>query len=133
MKVLAGLYLGINAWTDWKRKEIDLRYTVAFCVAASLIFFARRQWPDWSGMIPGVCLWLISFWMGEKIGRGDGILTAALGCGVGLEQVMEVLINGFLLTGATGVILLISGRKGKEKIPFVPFLLCGFLIEEVLG
>ena len=38
MEVLAAGYLLVNSWTDWRRKEVDIVWTVAVVILTALIY-----------------------------------------------------------------------------------------------
>lgn len=122
-------YLGVNAWTDWRRKEIDLRYTAGFMFLVTVYNLWREIPLNWIGLFPGVCLWGLSLVKKEEIGDGDGSVVMSLGWAVGLETLWKVLAMGFLLAGTAGLLVLATERKKSAEIPFVPFLLISFLMK----
>lgn len=128
MILLSMIYLGINAWTDWRWKEIDIRYTVIFVLAVAVMRIWTGTPQNWAGLLPGSFLWVLSQWKREKIGNGDGPVVAGLGWTIGLEEVWKVLTGGFLLAGCVGILLLVSGRKKTTELPFIPFLCMSFLL-----
>ena len=82
MGVLTTGYLMVNSWTDWRRKEVDIVWTVAVFVLTAFIYVGTDQKLCWSGLLPGICLWLASLWRSDQIGSGDGIvLMGSLSCG----------------------------------------------------
>lgn len=66
MKLLSMMYLGINAWTDGRRKEIDLRYTVVFVLIIAVIRMWTGTPQNWKGLLPGSFLWVMSQWKKKK-------------------------------------------------------------------
>ncbi|MGN0252060.1 MAG: prepilin peptidase [Oliverpabstia sp.] len=122
------IYLAVNAWTDGKRREINLIYTIIFLILTALCRWNRGQVFAWTGMIPGFFLWMLSVGRNKNIGSGDGILCMALGLVTGIEILWNVMLGGFCLAGVWGVIAWIGQRKRTSEIPFVPFLLASYLI-----
>lgn len=129
MKVLINFYLAVNAWTDCRRKEIDLRYTGVFVFLVALIQMRKGVSQNWMGIFPGICLCALSLWKGEKIGNGDGVVAIGLGWAIGIRRICEVLTGGFFLAGMYGIVLSMMGRDKTTKIPWIPFLWISFLIE----
>ena len=72
MGVLTTGYLMENSWTDWRRKEVDIVWTVAVFILTAFIYVGTDQKLCWSGLLPGICLWLASLWRSDQIGSGDG-------------------------------------------------------------
>lgn len=76
----------------------------------------------------GVCFMALSK-LSREIGMGDGILLVILGLMLGLRKLIGVLFLALLLCALTAGVLCLMGRAGRRsRLPFVPFLLLGFLI-----
>lgn len=119
----------INAWTDWKRKEIDLIYTAIFLVIGVIYKLSGNGMYDWYGILPGCILLLISMIWKNQIGSGDGIIVMVFGWICGLSAVYNVLIGGFFLAACAGAVYWIQ-KKGKNiELPFVPFFLGSYLLD----
>ena len=128
MKYMTAIYLMINTWTDCKSKEIDIRYTLFFVILICALKIYGRETMYWSGMIPGMILFIVSVWKKSSLGSGDGIVVSALGWALGIEKVWSILVNGFLFAGVVGVFMWF--RKKETEIPFVTFLMAGYILEE---
>lgn len=129
MKYLAAMYLGINAWTDWKEKKIDCRYAAVFAAGVLIWRLYAGEAICWTGILPGFSLYVLSLFGKKRIGSGDGIVTAALGWALGPEIVWNVIVGGFFLAGAAGVFLWMRGKRKNTEMAFVPFLLVSYLFE----
>ena len=55
MGVLTTGYLMVNSWTDWRRKEVDIVWTVAVFILTAFIYVGTDQKLCWSGLLPGIC------------------------------------------------------------------------------
>ena len=129
MNVILLGYLLINVWTDWKRKEINMLYTILF-IAISIVYKQEvHGMYYWSGMIPGLILIVISIIWRQHIGLGDGVIVMAFGWMCGLILVCEVLMGGFLLAAGTGMIYCVKEKRLNVELPFVPFFLGSYLLE----
>lgn len=76
----------------------------------------------------GACFIALSK-ISREIGMGDGILLVILGLMLGLRRLIGVLFLALVLCALMAAVLCLMGRAGKRsRLPFVPFLLIGFLI-----
>ncbi len=136
MWILMGLcliLLGICAYTDLRHREVPLSLPVIFIVLAVLYRGAEGIW--WQGftelllrLVPGVTLLLIHLLKRQWIGAGDGLLVTVCGYALGSEMILKTVMIAFLCSGCFGLTMLILKRYDrKDTLPFVPFLLTGFL------
>ena len=131
MEVLTAGYLLVNSWTDWRRKEVDIVWTVAVVILTALIYVGTGQKLCWSGLRPGIFRWLASLWKPRQIGSGDGIVLMGIGWIQGIQQVCMIFQTAILLAAAVGVCMLALGMGRKKELPFVPFLLAGYLVQYI--
>lgn len=124
------MFLGISAGIDFRKKEISLWLT-------AIVGLVGLVYSVWSGRdvstvflalgAGGFLLFLSVITHGE-IGMGDGWILMVLGLFLDAEEIMETLCIGFLAAAAVSLILLVVLKKGrKTEIPFVPFLLLGYV------
>ena len=128
MTILNVCYLLVNAWTDSKKRVVDVRYTILYFIAAGAILLYKKEYFLWFGVVPGLLLLLLAVSCKKQIGIGDGIMVAAIGCVVGLRDILLVLQIGFLCAGIWGTILYRREKAHKNSIPFAPCLLLGYMI-----
>lgn len=82
---------------------------------------------DWGRRI-GTALIALSVVSKGAVGMGDGLVLAALGTVLTFGELLGVFMMGLLCCSVWGIILLILPRTGrKTEIPFVPFLLLGYI------
>ena len=106
LEICMTVFLGINTWTDIRKKEI--------CVPVSM----------GAGTIAAV----ISVLTRGEIGFGDGLLILAMGSVLKSGELLGVLCAALLLCGIySGLQLLVFKKKRETEIPFAPFLLVGYL------
>ena len=122
-------YLLINAWTDWKKREVHMIYTIVFGMVGVVYKFILQEGYDWRGVIPGFILLLISFVWKNHIGVGDGIIVLFLGLMCGIVLVSKVLMIGFLMATSVGIICCIKEKRRDVELPFVPFILGSYVLE----
>ena len=131
VKICMTVLLGINTWTDIRKKEICLPVLFIFLVGG--ILWRIRQgllWP--AGIISmgiGVFIILIALISGGMVGFGDGLLILTMGSVRGSRRTGEGSSGGALLLCGiySGIEYLMLKKSRSEEIPFVPFLLIGYL------
>lgn len=123
-------FLGFNAWTDVRRKEISLA-AAAFFAAVAVGWTVYSGEISWEFFVPvgisGFFL-MLSLLTKGAMGMGDGWLMLALGTALNLEEFLTMLTIGMIGSAVWAGILLVVFHKGrKAEIPFVPFLLLGYI------
>lgn len=123
-------FLGFNTWTDIRRKEISLAAAVVFA-AGSLGWAAYTGGISVGFFIPvGISAFFLAVSVVTKgaLGMGDGWLMMALGTALKTEEFLIMLLIGLGCSAVWAGILLVVLRKGRNaEIPFVPFLLLGYI------
>ena len=124
VKICMTVLLVINTWTDIRKKEICL--PVLFIFLAGGILWRIRQGLPWPGI--GVFIILIALISGGMVGFGDGLLILTMGSVLGAGELAGILCGALLLCGIySGIEYLMLKKSRSEEIPFVPFLLIGYL------
>ncbi len=128
--------LTVCTYTDIRYRKIYRTAAAAYLALAALGHFATGDGTPVSflaGMVPGLGFLLLSVAAKEEMGYGDGLLILACGFSLGFEFCMGFLLLAFLGAGIWAALLLVF-RKGtrKSKIPLVPFLLAGAVLEGLL-
>lgn len=132
------LFLIGASLSDIKDRRIHLPYAAAFAAiaAVSALTGGHAGHRDMAGLlsalIPGAAVFAAGALSGWKIGGGDGIALTVLGCYRSIATTMGSLIIGLFISSCFAVLLTASGRRRDAAFPFVPFLLGGYLIAEVL-
>ena len=60
MTILNVCYLLVNAWTDSKKRVVDVRYTILYFIAAGAILLYKKESFLWFGVVPGLLLLLLA-------------------------------------------------------------------------
>lgn len=139
-RFLVILYLSIASYSDIKTYTISTGLTICFSVLFTVIqLISLRDISDTLyamafGAIPGVLLLILGCLTKEAIGYGDGFLVISLGIMLGLRATLFICLIAFFLSAiaALCVMLLvrIKGKRAftKQSLPFIPFLLIGYVI-----
>ena len=81
------------------------------------------------GLAIGLCAIGISMASREQIGRGDGIVIAAVGFVLGVRKCLAVVSTASILMCAAAIIVLIM-KKGnrRTRLAFLPALFAGYVV-----
>jgi len=124
--------LGLCSFDDIRSKEIRVIEIGVFGIIGVLlhIFFGKNSWYSMvGGVAVGAIMYLISVLSKEKIGKGDALIIMVAGIYLGCIRTIELLWVSSLLAAIVGIGVVLIKKKNKEyEMPFVPFLLAGYLI-----
>ena len=124
------VFLGINTWTDIRKREICLPVIGMFLAGGILWRIAGGTfWMEGIFSLGiGVIATVIPVLSGGEIGFGDGLLILAMGAVMKPEELLGILCGAILLCGIySGVQILVLKKQRGMEIPFAPFLLAGYL------
>lgn len=124
------VFLGINAWTDIRKREISLISVLAAGIAGIV-----WSWQDGRSLLQiGVPIvitlvfLMLSLATGGDFGMGDVWMILAFGMLAEAEEFIMDVCMGMLFAGVWSVILIVGMQKSKStEIPFVPFLMAGYV------
>ena len=123
-------FLGINSWKDLRTREVSLLTTGLFgvvgMVRACFLGNLSLEWIGTAGL--GAAVIALSILSKGAVGMGDGLLLLALGTVLSFRELLTSFLMGLLCCSFWGILLLLlPGRKKKMEIPFVPFLMVGYI------
>ena len=136
IKILVFLLFAICAIQDIRIKKISkLPIFLGGGIIATIVlvtnFYLAGEYlgEQLLGLLSGLIILGLSVCLPGKIGKGDGILLCISGLGLGLAQNLAILVYGLLSAGLVSVVLLVLHKiKRGGSIPFVPFLLFGYIV-----
>ena len=107
--ILPGIFLLINAWYDIRKRKILLHSIWIFTVLWILLLasaYATRQ----------------------AIGYGDGLVVCVCGLYLGMGQTFAMLFYALLFCSVVSAVMLVCKKRTyKTGVPFVPYLIAGYL------
>ena len=81
------------------------------------------------GCLVGIVLLLIARLSREAIGYGDALMIIATGVFLGIvDNVLLILCSITAAALCSLVLLIFKINKKQDAIPFVPFMLCGYIV-----
>lgn len=124
------VFLGINTWTDVRKREICLPVLCLF-LAGGILWRIKEESVYPEGLLSmgiGGAAVMISVLSRGKMGMGDGLLLLAMGSVLNMGELLGILCLALLLCGIyAGLQLCVFKKKRDTEIPFAPFLLAGYL------
>jgi leader peptidase (prepilin peptidase)/N-methyltransferase len=129
--------LVIEAVKDFRKKEVNIPVLGILVAAAMVMIFLGKDISVLNvitGLAEGLLLILVSVMTKGQIGMGDGILLAACGLMLGGKDNMVMFFFACLSSAIVSVLIMIIKKADKKTtIPFVPFMIPGFLIMVLLS
>lgn len=128
--ICTAFFLLYAGWKDLRKREIPLFLTALFAGGGLLYSLsAQRQAVDY--LIPagiGLMFLALGFLTGGGMGLGDAWVLLALGTVLDTGEYMATLCAAVFLAAVWAGVLLAAFKKNrKTEIPFVPFLLLGYI------
>jgi prepilin signal peptidase PulO-like enzyme (type II secretory pathway) len=131
-QIISLTYLTINSITDIREKRISIIISLIFGAIGIIINIIFNQYNIISillAMLLGFIMILISKVTKEAIGIGDGIILVVMGLFTGVYNNLLILLYGLILSSIVSCFFLITKKLDKkDKIPFIPYLLAGYII-----
>ena len=116
---------------DMREKEISVIYIGAGFLAGLILqlFLGAHQFFDiLLGCVVGIVFLLIARLSNEAVGYGDALMIITTGVFLGLVENMLLLLSSIAAAALCSIVLLIFKiNKKRDAIPFVPFMLCGYI------
>ncbi|MDE5697490.1 MAG: prepilin peptidase [Lachnospiraceae bacterium] len=132
LMAVIGLLLLAAGIVDMRKRQISRAQILILLLVCCAVIPLKNE----SGVIDavgglaiGLCAIGVSVATREQIGRGDGIVIAAVGIALGARKcLLVVFIASFMMSVAAIVVL--SFRKGgrQTRLPFLPAIFAGYLL-----
>ena len=147
MWILCLLLLIICSYTDLRERGISLGLLAASLTSCILLMISVEIYGDrcelmegWliyepgfkrilCALIPGMGLFIICKATKEAVGMGDVYVTFLLGLMLGFNNTVNLLFVSMIITAAFGLChMILTGKSRKETLPYMPFLLGGYVL-----
>lgn len=137
--VILSLWLGILAMSDLRWKRVPVWMLAVGGIIMTIMSFCQCKWeikgiPElvW-GWVPGALLLLMAVTT-KKAGIADGIVLLLLSISLDYRESIVSFILSFLFMSFVSLLLLVLGKvRGNSKLPYLPFLLAGYMAQAVVG
>lgn len=107
-------------------------------IASVILLFAGQfmevsRSSSFGGVMVGVVVLVFAYFSKEAIGAADGVIILVCGAAFGLLETVSFTFFAAFYAGVFAIVLLLTKRVGKKsRIPFLPFLLFGYLTLRIL-
>lgn len=123
---------GITAFEDLRKRQVRVIEIIIFGILGVIINILYKSHSFTSiagGVMIGCMVLLFSYLSKEKIGKGDGLLIIVSGLYLGFRGTLTLLWISSFLAAIIGTIIVKKYKTNKDiELPFVPFLLIGYLL-----
>ena len=123
---------GLTTIDDLKYHQVRVLEIIAFGIIGiciNILTPCHTVMSILGGFMVGCLVLMFSYLSKEKIGKGDALLIMVTGLYVGFRETLTVLWISSILAAVFGSVFV--KKHGTEKdmeLPFVPFLLVGYLL-----
>lgn len=128
--IITALLLLAAAMEDIKKKEINMVFIAGIgisCFLGCLIMHDKNWWEILGGFSIGLCVIGISIISTEQIGKGDGMVIAALGLLLGARKCLFMIGIASIFMALLSIVILTLKKAGRHtKLPFIPALFGGY-------
>lgn len=120
------------------RKYLGIK-KAGLCVAVVLLltagcFCKEDLFSRAGGAAFGIVLLAFSYFSREALGVADGIVIFACGIAFGLQEIVALCFLASLYAGVFSMVLLLTKKaERKSRIPFLPFLLLGYVTVRLIA
>ena len=131
------LFLMLNTIWDVKRRQVLLWSILLFGIAGVFLVFRFQTVPVLSclgGVIFGMAIGGCGYITRQAIGYGDGLVIMVCGIYLGFAKTFAMVFYGMLFCSLLSMVLIAAGRRTyKTQVPFLPYLLLGYVCVILLG
>jgi Flp pilus assembly protein protease CpaA len=135
-KIAAAFLLALLSIRDIRKREISLFDVLVFIGLGLISRLYSGFCPDAAGfsetilcLLPGGIVLAAERLFHIGIGEGDGLILLGLGLLYGFWGTVRLLLTALLLSNIPAAVLFLITRSGKNRLPFLPFLLAACCLE----
>lgn len=130
------IFIGICAFWDLKKEELPVVLLGAGFSSGwiiSTLAGGLRLYEIALGSLLGGAVVVISLLSGKAIGPGDGLALAATGAYLGIYGNILLFLISLGISAVFAAVMLVRKKGRKERFPFMPFMLGGYIVYLLLG
>lgn len=127
-----GMLLFAAGIVDFRKRQISVGMILALLLLCCAVIPLKRDSgvPDaLGGLTVGLCAVGLSVATREQIGKGDGIVIAALGIALGARKCLLVVFAASFVMCIAAILVLLFRKGGRQtRLPFLPAVFAGYLL-----
>lgn len=127
-----GMLLFAAGIVDFRKRQISVGMILALLLLCCAVIPLKRDFgvPDaLGGLTIGLCAVGLSVATREQIGKGDGIVIAALGIALGARKCLLVVFAASFVMCIAAILVLLFRKGGRQtRLPFLPAVFAGYLL-----
>ncbi len=137
LTMAVGILLFAAAITDIRKKQVGRPFLILLAMVCTVtaVMQEKSSFMDAAGGVTvGLCVVGISMISREQIGRGDGIVIAAVGIVLGFRRCLAAVSAASLLMCVAAVVVLLFKKGNRHtRLAFLPALFVGYVLCGVGG
>lgn len=131
-----GILLLAAGITDMRKRQISrIRLITLLLVCCAVIPLKEESGvvDAVGGLAIGLCAIGVSIATREQIGKGDGIVIAAVGIALGARRCLLVVFTASFMMSILAIFVLIFRKGGRQtRLPFLPAIFAGYVLCVIL-
>lgn len=131
-----GILLFMAGIIDMKKRQISRGMLLALLLVCCIAVPFKKNFgvlDAFGGLAVGLCAIGISIATREQIGKGDGIVIAAVGIALGARKCLLVVFAASFVMCIAAVVVLFFRKGGRQtRLPFLPAIFAGYLLCVIL-
>lgn len=137
ISIIACIWLSLCSWQDIKKKRINIILIGSgflILLIGTMLQGELSIMNRFAGLSLGIILLVLNPITRGQIGVGDGLIVSTTGFCLGFSKNAVLLVYALFGSAVISMVLLVIYRVNRKKsIPFVPFLLIGYLGVLLIG
>lgn len=131
-----GILLLAAGITDIRKRQISRRWLILLLLVCCAVIPLKEGGgvvDAVGGLAIGLCAIGVSVATREQIGKGDGIVIAAVGIALGTRRCLLVVFTASFMMAIAAIFVLIFRKGGRQtRLPFLPAIFVGYVLCAVL-
>ncbi len=132
LMVAIGVLLFAAGVTDIRTKQIGRRQLLLLLLVCLAVIPMKKDFGLLNavgGLTIGLGVIGVSVATREQIGRGDGIVIAAMGIALGARKCIWLICVSSAIMCAAAIVVLLLKRGGRQtRLPFLPAVFAGYVL-----